>query len=177
MPQKGLVRFAVLGAVLVSVLALCIGVAAWELRPSASSAPEYECTDNDYRLAEQLARDPILTSRAPRTTIGSIYQQPCGDGSLPSATMQVDIGLPPGPMYPVIDHYRALLAAGHWRIVRVPGTAPVPENGELLCAERVTNGKRVFLSISNGFYTPGPDSDGEIKLYIEWSLGREEAQC
>ncbi|MEU4781376.1 hypothetical protein [Micromonospora sp. NPDC023633] len=176
MPQKGVVRFAALGAVLVSVLALCVGLAALKSKPWASNAPGYECADSDLRLADQLAQDPVLTSLAPRTTIGTINQL-CGDGSSSSATMQVDIGLPPGPMNPVIDHYRALLAAGRWRIVRAPGTALVPEGEELLCAERVTNGKRVVLSIDNGLYTPGTDTNGEIKFHIEWSLGPEEARC
>ncbi|WP_143194356.1 hypothetical protein [Micromonospora sp. CB01531] len=78
MPQKGLFRLAVLGAVLVGVLALGVGLAARELKPSASSADEAECTDNDYRLAEQLEREPILTSLAPRTTIAASMEGRAG---------------------------------------------------------------------------------------------------
>ncbi|WP_143194357.1 hypothetical protein [Micromonospora sp. CB01531] len=91
--------------------------------------------------------------------------------------MQVDIGLPPGPIDSVIDHYRALLAAGHGRTVHTPGTAPAPEGEEMLCAERVTNGRRVVLSISNGLYTPGPGTNGELTLYIEWSLDGQDVHC
>ncbi|WP_089013617.1 hypothetical protein [Micromonospora inositola] len=169
MPQQVFGRFAVVGVVLVGVVALC-GLTVQGLSKTASPAEEVECIESDHRLAEQLARDPALTSSPPGTTLDRIEQFPCGDDSDPTARyVTADIGLPPGTsMDSVLDHYRTLLTAGHWRI------APEPGEWNLLCADGATNGQQVRLLLGYGRAAPGPHTYGELAIEISFPPAGEE---
>jgi hypothetical protein len=172
MPQQVLARVAVVGLVLVGVVALC-GPRVQELTKKAGPLEEIECTESDHRLAEQLARDPVLASPPPGTTLDRIEQFPCGDESDRWGRVTADIGLPPGTsMDPVLDHYRTLLTAGSWRAV------PISDQfGDRLCADRVTNGQQVRLLVVYGRSTPGPLTYGRISIDISFMPGGEDLGC
>ncbi|MEV0425106.1 hypothetical protein [Micromonospora sp. NPDC050495] len=174
MPQQIIGRIAVVGALLVGVLALC-GPTVQGLIKTASPAEEVECTESDHRLAEQLARDPALTSPPPGTTLDRIEQVPCGDDSDPWARyVTADISLPPGAsMDSVLDHYRTLLTAGHWRMVPISD-----EWGDRWCADRVTNGQKVRLLLEYGWHsTPGPHTYGDVLIEISFKPAGEGIAC
>ncbi|MBQ0892702.1 hypothetical protein KBX37_06215 [Micromonospora sp. U56] len=173
MPQQVFARIAVVGAVLVGVLVLC-GLAVQQLAEPIESpgARAIECTEADHRLAEQLARDRVLTSPQSGTTLHRVDQAPCGDESDDWGRVSADISLPPGTsLEPVIDHYRTLLTAGHWRIALEPG------GWNLLCADRTTNGQQVRLLLGYGRATPGPRTYGELTIDISFKPGGEDLRC
>ncbi|MEH0935355.1 hypothetical protein [Micromonospora psammae] len=173
MPQQALARTAVLGTVLIGVLVLC-GIATQQLGEPIESpgARESECTDADHRLAEQLARDPVLTSPPPGTTLDRIGQAPCGDESDHWGRVTADVSLPPGTsMNPAIDHYRTLLTTGHWR------TLPGPQPADRFCADRATNGQQVRLLLVHGRFPPGPNTYGKIEIEISFLPAGEDLRC
>lgn len=173
MPQQTVARIAVVGTVLVGVLVLC-GLAIQHLGEPIESpgARAIECTDADHRLAEQLARDRVLTSPPSGTTLDRIDQAPCGDGSDDWGRVSADLSLPPNTsMDPVIDHYRTLLAAGDWRIV------PGPEPADQLCADRATSGQDVRLLLVFGRFPPGPQTYGKIEIEISFVPGGGDLRC
>ncbi|MGS2619313.1 hypothetical protein ACVCAH_33040 [Micromonospora sp. LZ34] len=173
MPQQVFARIAVVGAVLVGLLVLC-GLAVQQLGEPIESpgARAIECTDADHRMAEQLARDPVLTSPPSGTTLDPVDQAPCGGESDDWGLVSANISLPPGTsMEPVMDHYRTLLTAGQWRI------APTTGSGNLFCADRVTNGQQVRLLLGYGRVPPGPHTYGEIDIEISFLPGGEDLRC
>ncbi|MFG3698811.1 hypothetical protein ACGF5C_12960 [Micromonospora sp. NPDC047620] len=173
MPPRVFVRIAVVSSVLVGVLVLC-GLAVLQLAEPIKSpgARETECTDADHRLAEQLARDGVLTSPPPGTTLDRIDQAPCGGESDDWGRVSADISLPPGTsMDAAIDHYRTLLMAGRWRIV------PGPDPADRLCADRATSGQQVRLLLVYGRFPPGPHTYGKIEIEISFPPGGEDLRC
>jgi hypothetical protein len=171
MPQQVLARAAVAGLVLVGVVALC-APRVQELTQNSGPLEEIPCTEGDHRLAEQLTRDPVLTSPPPGTTLDRIEQFPCGDESDRWGGVSADIGLPPGTtMDPVLTHYRTLLTAGHWRI------SPEPGQTNLFCADRVINGQQVRLLLGYGRAMPGPLTYGEIVIEISFPPRGENLGC
>ncbi|MGQ5263334.1 hypothetical protein ACTWLT_21620 [Micromonospora sp. ZYX-F-536] len=173
MPQQVFARIAVVGAALLGVLVLC-GVVVQQLGEPIKSpgARAIECADADHRLAEQLTRDRVLKSPPSGTTLDRVDQAPCGGESDDWGLVSADIGLPPGTsMDPVLDHYRTLLTAGHWRIASEPG------DWNLLCADRTTNGQQVRLLLGYGRATPGTHTYGELGINISFKPGGEDLRC
>ncbi|MEU4779095.1 hypothetical protein [Micromonospora sp. NPDC023633] len=171
MPQQVLARSAVVGVVLVGALALC-GLTVKGLSTAVSLADEAECTESDHQLAEQLTRDPLLTSPPPGTTLDRVGQLPCGDESNPWRRVRAEIGLPPGTsMDPVLRHYRGLLTAGHWRI------SPEPGKTNLFCADRVINEQQVRLLLGYGRAMPGPQTYGELGIEVNFLPDGENLSC
>ncbi|MET8911173.1 hypothetical protein [Micromonospora sp. NPDC004551] len=171
MPQQVLARAAVAGLVLVGVVALC-GPRVQEFTKKAGPLEEIACTESDHRLAEQVTRDPVLTSPPLGTTLDRIGQLPCGDESDRWGRVSADIGLPPGTtMDPILTHYRTLLTAGHWRI------SPEPGQTNLFCADRVINGQQVRLLLGYGRAMPGPHTYGELGIEISFLPGGEDLGC
>ncbi|MGK5520778.1 hypothetical protein ACSNN9_15660 [Micromonospora sp. URMC 107] len=170
MSQQVFGRFAVVGAVLVGVLALC-GLAVQDLSKTANPAEEEaECTESDHRLAEQLASDPVLTSPPAGTTLDRIEQFPCGDDSMPWARyVTADIGLQPGTsMDAVLGHYRTFLTAGQWRI------SPKPGESNLFCADRVINGQQIRLLLRYKRAIPGYHTYANLLIEISFPPAGEE---
>ncbi|MER7443688.1 hypothetical protein [Micromonospora avicenniae] len=172
MPKHVLVRFAVLGSAVVAVVMLC-GLAWQELGKAYELTAGVKCTDADQRLADQLAQDPVLTSSPPGTTIArSHHHAPCEGDSSQWGLATAIVDLPPDiSMESVIDHYRSLLTAGHWRIAAERAPA------DRLCADRAMNGQQVRLLLLYGNFLPPPHTTRKVTIQVSFLPKGEDLFC